>query len=125
MSKETDREWIRQCLFEYVALNLDGMDAYFKECWKQARRAVSDVPGYKKWLDWCRVDGCICEMIGEFWFDSFKGKGDQFKEFMERIDFSGYIERFKEDFEVEVLWVNHRKGPYWLKDRLDIDVRML
>ena len=123
--KELKRDWIRQCLFEYVALHLDGMEGYFRDCWKEARQAVSGVPGYKKWFEWTRVSGTVCDMIGEYWLDCFKGKEKEFKEFMDRIDFSGYVNQFKEDFEVEIVWVCHQGGSCFLRDRLDIDVKML
>lgn len=125
MSKEIDREWIRQCLFEFVGERLDGMDDYFHRCWIEAGMARSGVPSFKNWFEGCRVDGSVCDMIGEWWYRSFRGKEKEFKEFMERIDFSGYIDRFKEDFEVNIVWVNHRGGPYWLRDKLDIEVNML
>ena len=31
------REWIRDCLFGYIADHLDGMDDYFKECWRDVK----------------------------------------------------------------------------------------
>lgn len=122
--KDFKREWIRQCMFEYVGMHLDGMDDYFNRCWTEAGM-VCGVPAFDKWFLECRINGTVCDMIGEWWYESFKGKEKEFKEFMEEIGFSGYIERFKEEFEVEVVWVNHQGGSYYLRDRLDIVIRML
>ena len=50
-----------------------------------------------------------------------KGFMKEFKEFMKKIDFSGYVDQFIEDFEVEIVWVQEEGH----KDRLDINVKML
>lgn len=121
--KKFKSEWIRQCLFEYIALHLDDMGDYFYRCWKEVKKAVDDTPDYDHWFEWTRINGSICDMIGEWWYESFRGKEKEFKEFMDEIDFSGYIDKFKEEFEVEIVWVHHQEMT-WLKDRLDIDVIM-
>lgn len=122
--KDFKRDWIRQCLFEYIGLHLDDMGSYFYNCWREAKKVIEDTPDYDQWFERTRVDGSVCDMIGEWWFECFEGSEKEFKDFMQEIDFSGYIDKFKEDFEVEIVWVHH-KDMTWLKDRLDIDVIML
>jgi hypothetical protein len=117
MDKEFDAVWIRHCMMEYVGVRLEGMDDYFRKCWKESGTRK----GYDRWFEETRISGTVCEMIGEWWCESFKGKGDQFKEFMKKIDFSGYVDQFIEDFEVEIVWVQEEGH----KDRLDINVKML
>ena len=121
--KKMLESWIRDCLFEYVALHLDGMEDYFHQCWSEARRAVSGVPGYKKWLEGCQAQSTIGDMVGEYWYQQFKGKEKEFKKFMEDIDFSGYVDKFKEEFEVNIVWI--QPAYYFQKHRLDIVIRML
>lgn len=118
--KEFKKVWIHQCLMEFIGLHLTGMDDYFERCWTEAGM-VKGVPSFKKWFEETRADGCVCDMIGEWWYESFRGKEKEFKEFMQEIDFSGYIDKFKEDFEVEIVWIHPPVG----RDRLDIDVIML
>lgn len=115
------KEWIHQCLMEYIGLHLDDMGDYFYRCWKEAKAAVDDTPDYDQWFEMTRAVGSVCDMIGEWWYESFRGKEKEFKEFMQEIDFSGYIDKFKEDFEVEIVWIHPPVG----RDRLDIDVIML
>ena len=33
--KEFKKEWIHQCLMEFIGLHLTGMDDYFKKCWTE------------------------------------------------------------------------------------------
>ena len=118
--KEFKREWIHQCLMEFIGLHLTGMNDYFEKCWTEAGM-VKGVQSFRKWFQWTRVDGCVCDMIGEWWYESFRGKEKEFKEFLDEIGFSGYMDQFLEDFEVEIVWIHPPVG----KDRLDIDVIML
>ena len=113
------KEWIRDCLFGYIADHLDGMDDYFKECWRDVKDERGGIR-YRKWLEECQFTGELNDIIGEYWYDMFAGREEEFKKFMEDIDFSGYVDQFKEDFEVNIVWCS-RDGCNWL----DIDVVML
>lgn len=118
--KEFKRVWIHQCLMEFIGLHLEGMDDYFYKCWTQAGM-VKGVPSFSKWFEWTRVSGGVCYMIGEWWYESFRGKEKEFKEFLDSSGFSDYMDQFLEDFEVEIVWIHPKVG----RDRLDIDVIML
>lgn len=117
MNKELDREWIRQCLFGYVADHLDGMDGFLRKMWKADRALEEGVPGYKKWLENEKMGDGFCLYVGMYWFDVCDGE-EKFKKFVNDIDLGGYIDQFKEDFEVNVVKVEFGKDSnvfhrYW------------
>lgn len=118
--KEFKKEWIHQCLMEFIGLHLTGMDDYFKKCWTETGM-VKGVSSYKKWFEECRINGSVCDIIGELWYETFKDKEKEFKEFLENSGFSDYMDKFLEDFKVEIVWIHPPVG----RDRLDIDVIML
>lgn len=125
MDKKFEETWIRHCMFEFVGERLEGMEDYFRKCYRDAVNAGCYDGSYDEWRKMVYMEGTDCDVIGEWWYESFKGKEKEFREFMERVGFSGYVEEFKEDFEVEIIWVCHRGGSCWLRDRLDIKVKML
>ena len=45
--KEFNKDWIHQCLMEFIGLHLTGMDDYFKKCWTETGM-VKGVSSYKK-----------------------------------------------------------------------------
>ena len=118
--KEFKKEWIHQCLMEFIGLHLTGMDDYFKKCWTETGM-VKGVSSYNKWFEECRINGSVCDIIGEWWYETFKDKEKEFKEFLENSGFSDYMDQFLEDFKVEIVWIHPPVG----RDRLDIDVIML
>ena len=45
--KEFKKEWLHQCLREFIGLHLTGMDDYFKKCWTETGM-VKGVSSYNK-----------------------------------------------------------------------------
>ena len=118
--KEFKKDRIHKCLIEFIGLHLTGMDDYFKKCWTETGM-VKGVSSYNKWFEECRISGSVCDIIGEWWYETFKDKEKEFKEFLENSGFSDYMNKFLEDFKVEIVWIHPPVG----RDRLDIDVIML
>jgi hypothetical protein len=115
MNKEETKEfmetWISHCLMGYVADHLPGMDDYLNARWKEDTRGLS----YDYWLFDAEMSETLYGMIGKFWCKTFQGKEKEFRKFMKDIDFSGYIEKFKGDFEVLIVFKTD--------ESLDIEVR--
>ena len=120
--KKMKASWIRDCLFEYVAKHLDGMEEYFYQCWEEARRAVSDVPDFEEWIQGCRAQSTLGDMVGELWFRKCNNSED-LEKFMTTIDFGGYVDQFKEDFEVNIYIIE--SVFYYQKTRFEIEIKML
>lgn len=125
MEDKITKEWIRQCLFEYVADYLEGVGDYLLNQWKIARKLEDGVPSYKKWLENLRLSDGFNKYVGMYWYDRC-GTEEKFKEFMTSIDLGGYIDKFKEDFEVNIVKVEFGKGlKYFHRFWFDIEVIML
>ena len=48
--KEFKKDWIHQCLMEFIGQHLTGMDDYFKKCWTETGM-VKGVSSYNKWFE--------------------------------------------------------------------------
>ena len=106
------KEWIRDCLFGYIADHLDGMDGFLRKMWRADRALEEGVPGYKKWLDNEKMSGGFCWYVGMHWFDMCDTE-EKFIKFMKDIDLGSYIDKFKEDFEVEIVKVEFGDEDQW------------
>ena len=106
--KKVIEAWIRDCMMEYVGSCLPGLKEFLGD-------------GYD--YDRGRLTGRYYNRIGEYWYSRFCDSGLEFKEFMKDIDLGGYMDRFEEDFEVRVVFIEYDgegRSP-----RLDIEVDLV